>query len=305
VLKYVFYFCLLCTSATATSQTVLIIGNTEHKIDQAFQTALSNRLDSLAKIQLFNYHYADFSESLIDTIQPDLVLSIGIKAAHKVKHLSTPVLFTFLPEMVAKEITPCIALSCLNQNLHFFIVLDQPIDRQIGLIKFAFPQAKTIGVLTSDFSQYKIPALIEAGQKNQLFITYQFINETSDINYEIRKFINRKFDILLSLPDPLVHNNKTIPYLLLSTYNQNIPVIGFSETYVNAGAIGAVYSTIEQLAEQTFETTLAILNRQYPLKKIQYPQYFNVAINQHVAKSLDLYLVDQAILKKKLSEVEQ
>ncbi len=286
-------------------QTVLIIGNAEHQIDQKFQTALSTKLAPLTGIRLQNRHYDELIQSEIDAIQPDLILSIGIKAAHKVRHLNIPTLFTFLPEVVSQQIRECPKKTCPKPDSKFFIVLDQPIERQLKFVKLAFPQTQSIGVLTSDFSKYKIPDLIKIGRQNQLLIEAQWIRETEDINYAIRKFISRKFDILLSLPDPLIHNNKTIPYLLLSTYNQNIPVIGFSETYVNAGAIGAIYSTIEQLAEQSAETAISILQKKYPIKKQQKPKYFNVALNQHVAKSLGLYLADESVLKEKLYQAEQ
>ncbi len=60
-------------------------------------------------------------------------------------------------------------------------------------------------------------------------------------------------DVLLSLPDSLLFNAKTIQSVLFTSYRSGDPVIGFSPAYVQAGALVAVHSTPTQLARQVME----------------------------------------------------
>ena len=41
--------------------------------------------------------------------------------------------------------------------------------------------------------------------------------------------------------------------ILLTSYRRGVPLVGLSQAYVNAGALAAIFSTTEQLAEQTRE----------------------------------------------------
>jgi len=55
-------------------------------------------------------------------------------------------------------------------------------------------------------------------------------------------------DVLLAVPDSEIYNSNSIRNILLSSYRRGIPLVGFSQAYVKAGALCAIFSTPEQLA---------------------------------------------------------
>jgi len=68
-----------------------------------------------------------------------------------------------------------------------------------------------------------------------------------------------------------------------------IPLIGLSQSYVNAGAIAAIFSTPDQMAKQTAMTALQFI-KSGKLPSSQYPSEFSIAENLQVAKSLGIEL---------------
>ena len=99
------------------------------------------------------------------------------------------------------------------------------------------------------------------------------------------------------LPDPEVSSDKNVYPLLLSSYRRGIPVIGFSKAYVHAGALAAVYSTPQQLGQQTATMIIHFLQsnpRHFPPP--QPPVDFQISVNPSVARSLGLTMPDEQAL---------
>ena len=92
--------------------------------------------------------------------------------------------------------------------------------------------------------------------------------------------------------------------LLLTSYRYQKPVFGFSQSYVRAGALAAVYSSSKQLAKQAAE--IAIKSQQAPgvLPPPQVPKYFSVVVNYQVARSLNLQVADEDSINKKMLALE-
>lgn len=94
-------------------------------------------------------------------------------------------------------------------------------------------------------------------------------------------------DVLFALPDSAIYNDSTIRNILLTTYRSGIPLIGFSTGFVKAGALCAVSSTPAQIAAQA-ATLIRQFGESHLLPAAQYPQEFEVTINEQVANSLGL-----------------
>ena len=71
---------------------------------------------------------------------------------------------------------------------------------------------------------------------------------------------------------------------------------------MRAGALAAVYSTSKQLAKQAAE--IAIRSRLAPsdLPPPQLPKYFSIMLNYQVARSLNIPLMDEDEILKKMLE---
>jgi ABC-type uncharacterized transport system substrate-binding protein len=84
--------------------------------------------------------------------------------------------------------------------------------------------------------------------------------------------------------------------LLLTTYRAQVPVVGFSEGLVKAGALLGLFSTAQQMGKQGAEIVSRVLAGDAGLPAPQYPRYFTVRINNSVARSLGISLPDETAL---------
>lgn len=100
-------------------------------------------------------------------------------------------------------------------------------------------------------------------------------------------------EVLLALPDSTVYNPENIRNILLSTYRRKQAVIGFSADMVKVGALASTYSEVEDINAQVAELAagFAASGR---LPPPQFPRYFRTAVNEGVARSLDIEVSEEA-----------
>jgi len=103
----------------------------------------------------------------------------------------------------------------------------------------------------------------------------------------------KRSEVLLALPDSTVYNPENIRNILLSTYRRKQGVIGFSSDMVKVGALASTYSEIEDINTQVAEMAAAFVATG-ELPPPQFPHYFRTAINEGVARSLDLAVSEEA-----------
>ncbi|MGB7814835.1 MAG: ABC transporter substrate binding protein [Methylotenera sp.] len=242
------------------------------------------------------------TEKLVVAENSELVIALGVKAleaSSKLKH-TTPVLGVFTPLPTFNSL-----LLASKRDLGNFsaIVLDQPYMRQMSLIKTVLPDVKNLGILLGSTSSQYGELLKDVGEKSTFNILEENINQESDLIPKLKKVLDST-DALMAIPDPLIYNRETAQPILLTSYRHQKPVFGYSQSYVRAGALAAVYSSTKQLAQQAAE--IAVKSQQAPglLPPPQTPKYFSVMVNYQVARSLNIQLADEDSLYKKLLELE-
>ncbi|WP_379909812.1 ABC transporter substrate-binding protein [Marinobacterium aestuariivivens] len=174
------------------------------------------------------------------------------------------------------------------------IYLDQPLERHLRLAHTLVPDAKSIGAMFGPFSSAERELFNKAAEAEGLSPVSITLAETDNPIEKLQPVV-RQSDVFLALPDSALFNRATAKWLLYVTLRQQIPVIGFSRTYVEAGALAAVYSTPEQIGRQTGELLLQ-LEGGLPLPGPAFPRYFTVSSNPVVARTLDLKVPDDAAL---------
>jgi hypothetical protein len=110
---------------------------------------------------------------------------------------------------------------------------------------------------------------------------------------DINRLLNRidQADVLLALPDSAVYNTENFRNILLSTYRHKQGVIGFSSDMVKAGALATTYSDIEDIDAQVAEIAANYVAGG-ELAAPQFPYYFRTAVNEGVARSLEVDVSD-------------
>ncbi len=232
----------------------------------------------------------------------ELVIALGVKAleaSSKLKH-TTPVLGVFTPLPAFNR-----ALSSSGRRLGIFsaIVLDQPYKRQIGLAKVTLPNAKNLGILLGSTSNHYEDFLREAAERQSFNVEVEEVNAVSDLIPKLEK-IFEKNDILLAIPDPLVYNRETAQSILLTSYRHQVPVFGYSRSYVKAGALASVFSNAKHLAKQAAEIAIETQLKTGLLPPPQVPKYFSVVVNRQVQRSLNLQLPDENAIYQQLLALE-
>lgn len=88
---------------------------------------------------------------------------------------------------------------------------------------------------------------------------------------------------------------------MITAYRYQDPMIGFSQAYVKAGALAAVYTTPEQTGKQVGEIAMRALGGKVVLlSPPKYPKHFSVSVNYQVARSLDISIGDEADILQRL-----
>lgn len=228
---------------------------------------------------------------------PDLIVAVGVRAAQDLaaQNLSIPVLATLIPHQAFEKIA-----RQRDPRLFSAVFLDQPLARQMELIRQALPDRARIGVLLGPDSQDSLKLLQAAAKEAKFSLAAEKISAAEELLPALQRVL-ADCDVLLAVPDPLVFNKSTVQSLLLTTYRYQDPVVGFSLAYVKAGALAAVYSVPEQVGKQAGEVIQRMLAaKSWQLPVPEYPKYFSVSVNYQVARSLSLNVADETALFHKL-----
>ncbi|MBE0472670.1 ABC transporter substrate binding protein, partial [Rhodoferax sp.] len=169
------------------------------------------------------------------------------------------------------------------------VYLDQPLNRQMALIRLALPKARRVGALLGPDSWSRGAALLAAASANGLELVAARVDDDSALFSALQSVIEVS-DVLLAQADPLVFNSNSIQNILLTTIRANVPLIAFSPAYVRAGALLALYSTPAQAGSQAAHWVLEVLaSRKLPAKALE-PDDFEISVNDQVASVLALSL---------------
>lgn len=183
------------------------------------------------------------------------------------------------------------------------IVLDQPPERWLNLIQTALPGKQPVGMLVGPAGQKPVRAMERKLQDRRLPFAVEPVASSEEVVSAIERLLPR-MSLLLSLPDPLVHNRNTVQPLLLTTYRAGIPVVAYSESYQQAGAMLVLYSTVPQIVAQVMDTLRQLQEGRVP-PNIQSPRYFTVGVNTAVARSLGLRPPSASELMERLRDLDR
>jgi hypothetical protein len=228
-----------------------------------------------------------------------LYLAMGADACEALARsdLRTTVLCSLLPQGSFERILRDSGRRSSSQFSALY--LNQPLARQIDLLRLALPQAHRVGVLLG------VPAypgqhiaLAEVIGSRGLTLVSRTVAPQESV-FAGLKFILDEADILLALADAQIYNSSSIQNILLASFRAQVPMLAFSPAYVRAGALLAVYSTPAQIGRQAGELAHGVFQGK-TLPMSQFPRDFSVMVNDHVARSLSLTLDSQQLQEKLL-----
>jgi ABC-type uncharacterized transport system substrate-binding protein len=185
------------------------------------------------------------------------------------------------------------------------IYLDQPISRQLALARALLPDARRLGLLAGPDLQREAGEIRRQAHAAGFLADIQPADDEREAIQGIQRLVTRN-DLLLAAYDSQVLTPSTAKWLLNLAYKQGLPVLGFSRSYLDAGAVAAVYSTPEQIGRQTAEAIAHVVGSgSGRLPPSAYPRYFDVGVNRAVARTLGLAPPDDAELSRRVERLER
>lgn len=174
------------------------------------------------------------------------------------------------------------------------IYLDQPLARQLALVRLALPQVRRLGVLWGSESADRATGLRPLVAANGLELQETRVTQPEDLPLALAQVLAGS-DVLLALADPAIYNSNTLQNILMSSFRARVPLVAFSPAYVRAGAVLALYTTPLQAGQQAAELVLGVLRGKPLPDHVLEPYDFEVGVNAHVARVLDLAPDAQAL----------
>lgn len=265
---------------------------------QSFASALTANLpESVQATVLEN------PEKLADQPPSDLIVSAGMKASLSVmSEAKVPVLVTMIPRVSYEQLLAQFQNQYRSSEISA-IYLDQSWERQLDFIQATLPDHRRIGLLYSAQTLADLTLLRKQVAERHIELVVKLVSNEKQLFSALDDLLNSS-DILLSLPDNMIYNSVSIRNILLSCYRSGIPLIGLSQSYVDAGAIGAIYSSQQQLSEQIAEA-IRIFAQNGNLPKPGYSLDFTISLNPEVARSLEIKLFSPDIVRDIMSNINR
>ena len=232
--------------------------------------------------------------------QPDaLIVAVGHKAVQVAMRSDAPVLAVLIARVSYEQLYGAGGAAARRRPMSA-IYLDQPASRHFQLLRAALPQARSVGVLFGAGSVSSPAELSAAASASGFELRTASLGASADLFPSLQELLP-EVDALLLLPDPRVVNRASLQNLMLATYRQRVPVLGYSQSLVEAGSLLAVYSSPQQIGRQAAETILRMLSgRGWELPPPAYPKYFTVRTNSYVGRALDIALPAESALLQRL-----
>lgn len=209
----------------------------------------------------------------------DLIVAVGALAALVAKERSSlPVVFCGVFAADRKRLS--------GRNITG-ITLDVPASVQFTMLKKMMPRLRSIGVIynpriTSDL----IGEAVAACAALRLQLETRAVNSPKEVTWAVRDLIGR-VDAQWLVPDNTVVNADNFRYMLLTSIENKLPLMAFSQTFVREGALASVSATNEDIGAEVARMTTAIRGGQpvtsFPVSS---PKRSELFINLKTARAL-------------------
>ena len=233
------------------------------------------------------------SEKVVQTLKQhptDLILAVGLLAARVAKEnfQQTPIVFCMIldPERFS-----------LSGGKITGVTLEVSILEVFSGIRDLFPKAERIGVL---YDPQKTGKMIDQAKKvtqaSGLSLISVEVNSEKSLPAATRA-LPGKIDLLWVVPDSTVVTPESLDFLLLTSFENKLPIITFSEDLVKRGAVAAFSPDYHSVGEQAGRLALRVLGGEDPDKiHIRPAEKTRLSINLKTAQKMGIRF-DPKVLK--------
>lgn len=261
---------------------------------------------------LKNYGLREAEVQILDatnslTLADRTVIAVGSRACQKsVKSATadTRLICTFLPSNSYSRIAKLAHTQRLRKAGNITaLYLDQPLSRQMQLGLLIKPDARSIGTLLGNNDDKQAENFTRTAKKLGLTARIAHLSAT-DNPVSVLGPVIEESDLFLPLPGHSTAVSGASKWILYLTLRNGVPLIGYSKGYADAGAVIALYSSVNQIARETVRLE-RMTETGLPLPPPHYPRNFELSINTIAARNLGIDLPSRDVLQHRLGESEQ
>ena len=288
----VLLFLTLCYGPTEAGQEIVAVQSMRirpyEEAIEGFRSVCNARMNRLVLRELQGRDVVD----KINEIRPEMVLAIGRDALLRVKMVKE------IPVVYLMVLNPRSALDCDNIT---GVCMDIPQKEQLTSVCRVLPNVKHIGLLydpvrTGHFAERAQHAATEIGIK----LIANRIDRPMDVPLTVNG-MKGKIDLFWMLPDLTVITPETVEFLLLFSLENEIPVLAFSEKYVELGALMSIGIDAFDIGRQAGEMAQKILSGR-DVKRVQPvgARKSVISINMKIAEKLGIVINRKMIKNVKI-----
>jgi putative ABC transport system substrate-binding protein len=183
------------------------------------------------------------------------------------------------------------------------LITAQPVCRHIQLIKSLNPEWTTIAMLSSIDSLDIAAEFTKCTIRQNLNLNVYAITDERDLLQTLETAVEAN-KVLLAITDPFIYNRHTVKNILLTAYRHRKPVIGYSDSFVQAGAVAAVYTSPETIGDDASRIISGFFDNNWQFSRnIYFTDSFSISTNPQVATSLDIALPSKESIRENLEQL--
>lgn len=219
--------------------------------------------------------------------EPDLILAIGIDALNAVKRISDiPIVYIMV--LSHSPMVPD------QENITGINMAISP-AKQLSAIKRSLPGIKSIGIIYDPLMTGNLvkEARAAAGTMGIELVAHE-VHKRKDFSVELRK-MKGSINAYWMLPDLTVVAPETSEFLILFSIENRIPVITFSDKYLEIGALISLNIDASDMGEQAWEMAKEIMSGKKPsdTRKINARKAI-VMVNRTIAGKMGIKLNEES-----------
>jgi len=226
--------------------------------------------------------------------RPSLILAIGLEALRKAQDVKEiPVVYCMVLTSPSHPLGNGINITGVSMNV--------PQEKQLGMFIDALPEVKRIGIVYSagHTGRFAESACMAAKGKNITVVRKEV--ESSKEVAPAMEAMKGSIDAFWMLPDMTLINEVTVEYMLSFSMENHIPLLTFSNMYVEQGALMSIGVDTEDIGAQAGEMAKKILSGSAvknvpPVEARKAVSHINLTVAKKLGVTLEKDVVNRSVI---------
>jgi ABC-type uncharacterized transport system substrate-binding protein len=213
---------------------------------------------------------------------PSVIVAVGSDAVRAVLMRESAVTTISTMTLEADQV----AATPLAARVKAAVYLDIPVRTLVGELRTLFPDKTRVGVIRNPARGGPTAAQIR-GQAPETTTLEIADCATPDELLPVFLSFRKKADFVICLPDGALYNGATARPLIMASLENRLPIVGFSPSFVRAGAAVGVYPDYRGIGQQTADLVRRCLEPG-DCASWETPKKLTMAVNARVLRMLGM-----------------